>query len=132
MNRVPFPHYDGLAYVFGKVRATGAKAVGLDELDATCPRIEVQKTMPLEWSTSAVGDQQQADGQRVDGDDYINIEDEIPPATPTEKANQSERGNPFEASSKPKKTRHHRENVESLGNEEDYLQPMLEKTVRSI
>ncbi|CAN0912188.1 hypothetical protein LINGRAPRIM_LOCUS814 [Linum grandiflorum] len=50
-----------------------------------------------------VGDQQQADGQRVHGDDYINLEDEVPPPTPTEKANQSERDNQSEASSKPKR-----------------------------
>ncbi|CAN0912189.1 hypothetical protein LINGRAPRIM_LOCUS814 [Linum grandiflorum] len=124
MNRVPFPYYDGLECVFGKARATSEKAVGLDELDDPCPRIEVQKTMTLGWTDPTVGDQQQADGQRVHGDDYINLEDEVPPPTPTEKANQSERDNQSEASSK--------ENVKSLGDEEDYLQPMLERTIRSI
>ncbi|CAN0838186.1 Uncharacterized protein At2g29880 [Linum grandiflorum] len=132
MNRVPFPYYECLEYVFGKVYATSAKAVGLDKLDAPCMRIEVHMTMALEWSNPAVGDQQQAEGQRVDEDDYINLEDEVPPPTLTEKVNQSERGNQSKASNKPKKTRRYRENVESLDNEEDYFQPMLERTVRSI
>ncbi|CAN1244598.1 hypothetical protein LINPERPRIM_LOCUS6174 [Linum perenne] len=44
MNRVPFPCYDGLAYVFGKVRATGKGAVGLEELEKGFPPIELPKT----------------------------------------------------------------------------------------
>ncbi|CAN1160552.1 hypothetical protein LINPERHAP2_LOCUS23383 [Linum perenne] len=44
MNRVPFPCYDGLACVFGKVRATGKGAVGAEELEKGFPPIQVPNT----------------------------------------------------------------------------------------
>ncbi|CAN1177344.1 hypothetical protein LINPERHAP2_LOCUS33054 [Linum perenne] len=33
LNRVPFPLYDGLAFVSGKGRATGKSVVGVEELN---------------------------------------------------------------------------------------------------
>ncbi|CAN1148836.1 hypothetical protein LINPERHAP2_LOCUS16711 [Linum perenne] len=51
LNRVPFPCYDGLAYVFGKVRATGKGAVGSEELEKGFPPIEVPKTPLLGLET---------------------------------------------------------------------------------
>ncbi|CAN0847112.1 hypothetical protein LINGRAHAP2_LOCUS4798 [Linum grandiflorum] len=82
MNRVHFPCYDGLEYVFGKVRATGTKAVGPRKLDVPCPKIEVTKTMLLGWSNPSDGDQPQADGHRVLDEDYINFDEVVPPPTP--------------------------------------------------
>ncbi|CAN1822260.1 hypothetical protein LINPERHAP1_LOCUS29912 [Linum perenne] len=40
LNRVPFPLYDELAFVYGKGRATGKTAVDLEELNEACPRID--------------------------------------------------------------------------------------------
>ncbi|CAN1796583.1 hypothetical protein LINPERHAP1_LOCUS20945 [Linum perenne] len=40
LNRVPFPLYDALAFVYRKGRATGKTAVGLEELNQTCPPID--------------------------------------------------------------------------------------------
>ncbi|CAN1136005.1 hypothetical protein LINPERPRIM_LOCUS20837 [Linum perenne] len=51
MNRVPFPFYDGLAYVFGKVHATRKGAVGPKELEKGFPPIEVPNTPLLVWNT---------------------------------------------------------------------------------
>ncbi|CAN1179062.1 hypothetical protein LINPERHAP2_LOCUS33983 [Linum perenne] len=44
LNRVPFPCYDGLACVFGKVCATGKGAVGVEELEKGFPPIQVPNT----------------------------------------------------------------------------------------
>ncbi|CAN1121055.1 hypothetical protein LINPERHAP2_LOCUS553 [Linum perenne] len=51
LNRVSFPCYDGLAYVFDKVRATGKGAVGPEELERDCPPIDVPNKMLLRWNS---------------------------------------------------------------------------------
>ncbi|CAN1346522.1 hypothetical protein LINPERPRIM_LOCUS40782, partial [Linum perenne] len=49
LNRVSFPLYDGLAFVFGKVRATGKGAIGLEELNQVCPPIEEPQQFMFDW-----------------------------------------------------------------------------------
>ncbi|CAN1801484.1 hypothetical protein LINPERHAP1_LOCUS22983 [Linum perenne] len=50
LNHVAFPLYDGLACVFGKGRATGKCAVGLEELNRVCePTVDIEGMM-MDWT----------------------------------------------------------------------------------
>ncbi|CAN0876400.1 hypothetical protein LINGRAHAP2_LOCUS11294 [Linum grandiflorum] len=134
MNRYPFACYDGLEYVFGKDRATGSKAIGLDELDVPCPKIEHPTSMMLGWKKKSDDGQTGNDGRDDQEEAYINLYEQVPPTTPTDKGKRSEKENQSDATSKPKKKpRRNRTTDETEGNDEDgYLKPMLEKTVKSI
>ncbi|CAN1825155.1 hypothetical protein LINPERHAP1_LOCUS31048 [Linum perenne] len=64
LNRVPFPLYDALAFVYGKGRATGKTAVGLEELNQACPPIDEP-----DWiDTEEVNDHAQARGAHLSAD----------------------------------------------------------------
>ncbi|CAN0866382.1 hypothetical protein LINGRAHAP2_LOCUS9257 [Linum grandiflorum] len=133
MNRYPFALYDGLEYVFGKGRATGTKAVGPDDLDVPCPKIEQPSSMMLGWKKPTTNGEMGNDGRGDKEEDYINLDEQVTPPTPADKGNGFEKENQSEATSKrKKKSRRNITTDETEGNEDDYLKLMLEKTVKSI
>ncbi|CAN0836934.1 hypothetical protein LINGRAHAP2_LOCUS1647 [Linum grandiflorum] len=134
MNRYPFAYYDGLEYVFGKGRATGNKAVGPDELDVPCPKIEDPTSMMLGWKKRPDDGQTGNDGRGYQEEAYMNLDEHVPPTTPTDKGNRSEKENQSEATSKPRKKPRRNITTDEIegNNEDDYLKLMLEKTVKSI
>ncbi|CAN1346641.1 hypothetical protein LINPERPRIM_LOCUS40816, partial [Linum perenne] len=89
LNRVPFPCYDGLEKVFGKICATGKSAIGNEELDQPVPNIEI---MQLGWKSSGAGENQPSptdQDEQAHNDDQVGGDDEPNPPTPTDKATQS-------------------------------------------
>ncbi|CAN1147713.1 hypothetical protein LINPERHAP2_LOCUS16032 [Linum perenne] len=73
LNRVPFPLYDGLAYVFGNTRATSKGAVGPEDLDKGCPRIKVSNNgLLLGWeNTETSGPRTEPNEQQHNKDDIM-------------------------------------------------------------
>ncbi|CAN1750586.1 hypothetical protein LINPERHAP1_LOCUS4089 [Linum perenne] len=66
LNRVPFPLYDALAVVYGKGRATGKTAVGLEELNQSCPPIDDSENLMLNWiDTEEVNDQPKVETRKT-------------------------------------------------------------------
>ncbi|CAN0925661.1 hypothetical protein LINGRAHAP2_LOCUS34886 [Linum grandiflorum] len=133
MNRYPFALYDGLEYVFGKGRATGTKVVGPDELDVPCPNIEQPSSMMLGWKKPTTNGKMGNDCRGDQEEDYINLDEQVTPPTPADKGNGSGKENQSKATNKRKKKS--RRNItidETEGNEDEYLKPMMEKTVKSI
>ncbi|CAN1140568.1 hypothetical protein LINPERHAP2_LOCUS11947 [Linum perenne] len=107
LNRVPFPCYDGLEKVFGKIRATGKGATGLEELDRPVPNIEVPVNMQLGWKRSGSGENQSPPTdpeEQAHNDDRVGGDDEPNPPTPSDKATQP-KANQSSASSRRKRTR---------------------------
>ncbi|CAN1125806.1 hypothetical protein LINPERHAP2_LOCUS3070 [Linum perenne] len=99
MNRVPFPLYDGLAYVFGKGRATGKGVVGVKELESGCPGIEVPNKMHLGWNytTSNIGtepSEQPNINQEEERDVPSPMSGSVPPSEPTNRPKRARRSNP--------------------------------------
>ncbi|CAN0888207.1 hypothetical protein LINGRAHAP2_LOCUS15791, partial [Linum grandiflorum] len=131
LNRVPFPYYDGLEFVFGKVCATGTKVVGLEELDKPSPQIEVSNNLRLGLTKPSDGESPNCGGQRVE-EELVVIDDEVPPHTPTDKKNQSDNGNQSEATSRRKRPRRSSTTAETVTNEDDELKPMLREIVSSL
>ncbi|CAN0915310.1 hypothetical protein LINGRAHAP2_LOCUS29058 [Linum grandiflorum] len=99
LNKVSFPCYDGLEFVYGKARATGAGAVGLDELreKMPCPAIEVPNNLLLGWEPTQFEQPTEPTGMQNEEAEFVAVDDEVPPSTPTDKAQQSD------ATSRPKK-----------------------------
>ncbi|CAN1133335.1 hypothetical protein LINPERHAP2_LOCUS7585 [Linum perenne] len=95
MNRVPFPLYDGLAYIFGKVRAYGKGAIGAKELESGCPMIEVPNKKQLVWNYANSNTGTEPIEQR-----NINQEEEREVPSPI-----SGREPPSEATNRPKRAR---------------------------
>ncbi|CAN0899820.1 hypothetical protein LINGRAHAP2_LOCUS20492 [Linum grandiflorum] len=100
LNKVSFPCYDGLEFVYGKARATGAGAVGLDELreKMSCPTIEVPNNLLLGWEPTQFEQPTELTGMQNEKAEFVAVDDEVPPSTPTDKAQQSN------ATSRPKKS----------------------------
>ncbi|CAN1138321.1 hypothetical protein LINPERHAP2_LOCUS10599 [Linum perenne] len=126
LNRVPFPCYDALAFVFGKALANGKRAVELKELNHGSPPIEVPKTLLLGWVNSDQGNAQtetnkkQNEEQGTEQTESPTPDEEHMSVTPPEKGTQSE------ATSRPKKMRC---SNDEGGSEIAELKPMIEKTV---
>ncbi|CAN1184191.1 Uncharacterized protein At2g29880, partial [Linum perenne] len=127
LNRVSFPLYDGLAFVFGKVRATSKGAIGLEELNQVCPPIEEPQQFMFDWISP---DECNVEHETVNEGD--NPKDHSSPPTaateptprpPTDKATQSE------ASSQPNRMRRSRS---TNGSELLELKPILEDAVGSL
>ncbi|CAN1193245.1 hypothetical protein LINPERHAP2_LOCUS41957 [Linum perenne] len=131
LNRVPFPCYDGLEKVFGKIRATGKSAVGNEDLDQPVPVTEVTRNMQLGWKSSESGvnqpsptdqDEEEHNAGHVGGDDEQN------PPTPKVKANQS-KVNHATLSTRSKRTRQSSNDDDSdIGK----LKPVIMKTAASL
>ncbi|CAN1154410.1 hypothetical protein LINPERHAP2_LOCUS19997 [Linum perenne] len=119
MNRVPFPLYDGLAYIFGKVRATGKGAIGAEELESGCPTIEVPNKMQLGWNYANSNT-----GTEPSEQPNINQEEESDVPSPM-----SGRAPPSEATNRPKRAR--RSNPIG-GDEVSGLTPLIEDIVTSL
>ncbi|CAN1825293.1 hypothetical protein LINPERHAP1_LOCUS35955, partial [Linum perenne] len=82
LNRVPFPCYDGLEKVFGKIRATGKSAIGIEELDQPVPNIEFVGNMQLGWKSSGSGENQPSptdQDEEAHNDDHVGGDDEPNP-----------------------------------------------------
>ncbi|CAN1136980.1 Putative nuclease HARBI1 [Linum perenne] len=99
MNRVPFPLYDGLAYVFGKGRATGKGVVGVEELESGCPGIEVPNNMHLGWNytNSNIGtepSEQPNINQEEERDVPSPMSGSVPPSEATNRPKRARRSNP--------------------------------------
>ncbi|CAN1193371.1 hypothetical protein LINPERHAP2_LOCUS42008, partial [Linum perenne] len=121
LNRVPFSLYDGLAFVFGKPRATGKGPIGSEELNKVCPPIEEPQGLKLDWINPT-----ECKGELETGDEGNNPSNQNNPPTtaieptpipPTEKAT------PSEASSQPKRMRR---STTTSGSEVLELKPILE------
>ncbi|CAN1181149.1 hypothetical protein LINPERHAP2_LOCUS35194 [Linum perenne] len=119
MNRVPFPLYDGLAYIFRKVRATGKGAIGSEELEFGCPRIEVPNKMQLGWNY-----ENSNTGTEPSEQPNINQEEERDVPSPM-----SGRAPPSEATNRPKRAR--RSNP-TAGDEVFGLTPLIEDIITSL
>ncbi|CAN1146362.1 hypothetical protein LINPERHAP2_LOCUS15206, partial [Linum perenne] len=91
LNRVPFPCYDGLKRVFGKVRAIGKKVVGNEELDRVFHNIEEPTRLLLEWTTPRSEENQATPTgqQHHDAPENPTPEEVLNPRTPTERATHS-------------------------------------------
>ncbi|CAN1153814.1 hypothetical protein LINPERHAP2_LOCUS19641 [Linum perenne] len=72
LNRDPFPCYDGLERVFGKICATGKSAIGNEELDQPVPNIVIPGNMQLGWKSSGSGENQPSP---TDQDEQAHIDD---------------------------------------------------------
>ncbi|CAN1142822.1 hypothetical protein LINPERHAP2_LOCUS13273 [Linum perenne] len=125
LNRVPSPLYDALAFVYGKGHATGKTAVGLEEINQACPRID--DPLMLYWIDTEEGNDQAQGG---DKENHPNDRTTPPPMAeehtstfPNQKTTQSE------ASSQPKRMRRSKA---SSGGEVAELKPILEDTVSSL
>ncbi|CAN1121795.1 Uncharacterized protein At2g29880 [Linum perenne] len=127
LNRVPFPLYDALAVVYGKGPATGKTAVGLEELNQSCPPIDVSENLMLNWiDTEEVNDQAQG------GDEENHPNDRTTPPPMAEEhtsAVPNEKTTPSEASSQPKRMRRSKA---TSGGEVAELKPILEDAVSSL
>ncbi|CAN1152988.1 Uncharacterized protein At2g29880 [Linum perenne] len=127
LNRVSFPLFDGLAFVFGKVRATGKSAVGIEELNNVCPPIEEHQQIMLDWMNS-----EECNVEHETGDEGNNPNDHTSPPTKTAEPTprpQTERATQSEASSQPKRVRR---SMATSGSEVLELKPILEDAVSSL
>ncbi|CAN1182889.1 hypothetical protein LINPERHAP2_LOCUS36219 [Linum perenne] len=119
MNRVSFPLYDGLAYVFEKVRATGKHTVGMEELEKGCPGIEVPSKMMLGWNS-----ENSNIGTEPTEQPHINPEEEQDvPSSMSDKSTQPE------ATNRPKRARRSNPTNE---NEVSELQSLIEDSISSL
>ncbi|CAN0898954.1 hypothetical protein LINGRAHAP2_LOCUS19997 [Linum grandiflorum] len=127
LNKVSFPCYDGLEFVYRKARATGAGAVGLDELreKMPCPAIEVPNNLLLGWEPTQFEQPTEPTGMQNEEAEFVAIDDEVPPSTPTDKAQQSD------ATSRPKKVRRITKSAPAT-DEGDALQPILKAAVDNL
>ncbi|CAN0885263.1 hypothetical protein LINGRAHAP2_LOCUS15073 [Linum grandiflorum] len=127
LNKVSFPCYDGLEFVYGKARATGAGAVGLDELreKMPCPAIEVPNNLLLGWEPTQFEQPTEPTGMQNEEAEYVAVDDEVPPPTPTDKAQQSD------ATSRPKKVRRTTKSAPAT-DEGDALQLILKAAVDNL
>ncbi|CAN0917435.1 hypothetical protein LINGRAHAP2_LOCUS30291 [Linum grandiflorum] len=127
LNKVSFPCYDGLEFVYGKARATGAGAVGLDELreKMPCPAIEVPNNLLLGWEPTQFEQPTELTGMQNEEAEFVAVDDEVPPSTPTDKAQQSD------ATSRPKKVRRTTKSAPAT-DEGDALQPILKAAVDNL
>ncbi|CAN1162330.1 hypothetical protein LINPERHAP2_LOCUS24439 [Linum perenne] len=127
LNRVPFPLYDALAFVYWKGRATGKTAVGLEELNQTCPLIDDLDNLVLHWiDTEEVNDQAQG------GDEENHPNDRTTPPPMAEEHTSTfpnDKTTPSEASSQPKRMRRSKA---TSGGEVAELKPILEDAVSSL
>ncbi|CAN1177742.1 hypothetical protein LINPERHAP2_LOCUS33284 [Linum perenne] len=125
LNRVPFPLYDALAFVYGKGRATGKTAIGLEELNEACPRLD--DPLMLNWiDTEDVNDQARGGDEENQPNDQTTpppMPEEHTSTFPNQKTTQSE------ASSQPKRMRR---STVSSGGEVAELKPILEDAVSSL
>ncbi|CAN1240102.1 hypothetical protein LINGRAPRIM_LOCUS2603 [Linum grandiflorum] len=125
LNRVPFPLYDCLDIVFGKGRATGTKVVGIEELRKPCPQIEIPTNMMLGWSKDSVGAEPTTRENAAECEaNFVDLEDEVPPTTPTYKGNQTD------ATTRPKKKR--RTSITTENGDDDELKPLFKETVQTL
>ncbi|CAN1170024.1 hypothetical protein LINPERHAP2_LOCUS28753 [Linum perenne] len=122
LNRVPFPLYDALAFVYGKGRATGKTAVGLEELNQACPPIDEP-----DWiDTEEVNDH----AQGGDMETQPNERTTPPPMVEEQTATfPNDKTMPSEASSQPKRVRRSKA---TSGGEVAELKPILEDAVSSL
>ncbi|CAN0928442.1 hypothetical protein LINGRAHAP2_LOCUS36494, partial [Linum grandiflorum] len=127
LNKVSFPCYDGLEFVYGKARATGAGAVGLDELreKMPCPAIEVPNNLLLGWEPTQFKQPTEPTGMQNEEAEFVAVDDEVPQSTPTDKAQQSD------ATSHPKKVRCTTKSAPAT-DEGDTLQPILKAAVDNL
>ncbi|CAN1188692.1 hypothetical protein LINPERHAP2_LOCUS39482 [Linum perenne] len=124
LNRVPFPLYDGLAFIFGKGRATGRYATGVEELNQTCPPID---NMLLDWFTPEGVNAEPESGNEDNNPNERTtpppMAEEQTPTFPPEKTTHSE------ASSQPKRMRR---SYATSGSDVLELKPLLEDAVSSL
>ncbi|CAN1783371.1 hypothetical protein LINPERHAP1_LOCUS16266 [Linum perenne] len=127
LNRVPFPLYDALSFVYGKGRATAKTVVGVEELNQTCPPIDDPDNLMLYWiGTEEVNDQAQG------GDEENHPNDQTTPPPMAEEHTSTfpnEKTTPSEASSQPKRMRRSKA---TSGGEVAELKPILEDAVSSL
>ncbi|CAN1169914.1 hypothetical protein LINPERHAP2_LOCUS28674 [Linum perenne] len=129
LNRVPFPLYDGLAYVFGNTRATGKGAVGPEDLDKGCPRIKVPNNgLLLGWEnneTPGAGTEpnEQQHNKETDQENVDSPQEETEIPSPFSTATQSE------ATSRRKRVRR---SATDGSSEVTELTPMTEDAVKSL
>ncbi|CAN0919441.1 hypothetical protein LINGRAHAP2_LOCUS31464 [Linum grandiflorum] len=127
LNKVAFPCYDALEFVYGKTRATGASSVGLEELrqKAPCPEIEVSNNLLLGWDKTFVYQTTEPSGVRNEEAEFVAVDDDVPPVTPTDKAQQSD------AASRPKRVRRATKSAPAT-EEVDELKPILKAAVDNL
>ncbi|CAN0899639.1 hypothetical protein LINGRAHAP2_LOCUS20391 [Linum grandiflorum] len=127
LNKVSFPCYDGLEFVYGKARANGAGAVGLDELreKIPCPTIEVPNNLLLGWEPTQFEQPTEPTGMQNEEAKFVAVDDKVPPTTPTGKAQKSD------ATSRPKKVRRTTKSSPAT-DEGDALQPILKAAVDNL
>ncbi|CAN1177634.1 hypothetical protein LINPERHAP2_LOCUS33206 [Linum perenne] len=128
LTRVPNSLYDGLAFVYGKGRATGRNATGLEELNQTCSQpLEDPQSMLLDWiNPEYFNAQPECRGEENTPSDQTTappMTEEQTPSFQPKKPTQSE------ASSQPKRMR--RSNATS-GSEVVELKSILEDAVSSL
>ncbi|CAN1153991.1 hypothetical protein LINPERHAP2_LOCUS19746 [Linum perenne] len=138
LNRVPFPLYDTLDFVYGKGRATGKTAVGLEELNQSCPPIDDSENLMLNWiDTEEVNDQAQGgeeenhpNAQGGEEENHPNDRTTPPPMAEEHTSTVSnEKTTPSEAYSQPKRMRRSKA---TSGGEVAELKPILEDAVSSL
>ncbi|CAN0862238.1 hypothetical protein LINGRAHAP2_LOCUS8421 [Linum grandiflorum] len=127
LNKVAFPCYDALEFVYGKTRATGASSAGLEELrqKAPCPEIEVSNNLLLGWDKISVYQTTEPSGVRNEEAEFVAVDDDVPPVTPTDKAQQSD------AASRPKRIRCATKSAPAT-EEVDELKPILKAAVDNL
>ncbi|CAN1138277.1 hypothetical protein LINPERHAP2_LOCUS10578 [Linum perenne] len=127
MNHVAFPLYDGLAFVFGKGRATGKSVVGLEELNRVCEPTVDTEGMMMHWINI------EAPNERSEfGDEENNPNDRTSPPPMAEEQTQpfqTDKTTQSDASSKPKRMCH---SARTSGSEVSELKPILKDAVSSL
>ncbi|CAN1145896.1 Uncharacterized protein At2g29880 [Linum perenne] len=127
LNHVAFPLYDGLACVFGKGRATGKSAVGLEELNRVCEPTVDTEGMMMDWINIEAPNEQPEFG---DEGNNPNDHTSLPPAADEQtQPFQTEQTTQSDASSKPKRMRR---SARTSGSEVVELKPILEDAVSSL
>ncbi|CAN1120672.1 hypothetical protein LINPERHAP2_LOCUS342, partial [Linum perenne] len=127
LKRVPFPLYDGLAFVFGKSRSTSKGAIGSEELNKACPPIEEPQELMLDWINLT-----ECNGELETGEEGNNPNNQNSPPTTAAKPTPippTEKATPSEASSQPKRIRRF---TTTSGSEVLELNPILEDVVSSL
>ncbi|CAN1851637.1 hypothetical protein LINPERHAP1_LOCUS40272 [Linum perenne] len=129
LNHVAFPLYDGLAFVFGKGRATGKSAVGLEELNRVCDPTVDTEGMLMDWINI------DSPYERAEfGDEENNPIDHTSPPPPADEQNQpsqTDKTTQSDASSKPKRMQHSLKSMlvesEAVHNQRNLLTEELKK-----
>ncbi|CAN1148902.1 hypothetical protein LINPERHAP2_LOCUS16741 [Linum perenne] len=127
LNHVPFPIYDGLAFLFGKGRATDKSVVGLEELNRVCEPTEDTERMMMDWINI-----EEPNERPEFGDEENNPNDHTTPPPMAEEQTQpfqTDKNTQSDASSKPKRMRH---SARTSGSEVSELKPILEDVVSSL